>query len=103
MFLPQRWAFHVAATSRDNDHFQGASADKSTATNKGFHSPPELCGATVYFYFDLDAAALAGGHLFTEVCLAQIKMDGWMVNCMPVYSSWCTWDIKAALIDIFLC
>lgn len=67
VFLPQRWAFHVAAMSRDNDHFQGASADKSTATIKGFHSPPELCGATVYFYFDLDTAALGGGILFTEV------------------------------------
>lgn len=61
MFLPQCWAFHVTAMSRDNDHFQGASADKSTATIKGFHSPLELCGATLYFYFDSDAAALAGG------------------------------------------
>lgn len=29
--------------------------------------------ATV-FYFDSDAAALAGGHLFTEVCLAQVSV-----------------------------
>lgn len=64
VFLPEHWAFHVAPMSRDNDHFQGAAADKSTT--KGFHSPPELCGATVYFYFDLDAAALAGA-----ICLLR--------------------------------
>lgn len=79
MFLPQCWAFHVAAMSRDNDHFQGASADKSTITIKGFHSPPELCGTTVYFCFDSDAAALTGGHLFTGVCLAQVKTQ--MLDC----------------------
>lgn len=63
----------MAAISRDNDHLQGASADKSTATIKGFHSSLELCGATVYFRFDLHVTALAGGHLFTEVYLAQVK------------------------------
>lgn len=68
MFLPESRAFHVAAMSRDNDHFRGASADKSTATIKGFLSPLELCGVTVVFYFDLVAAALVGGNLFTEVC-----------------------------------
>lgn len=59
MFLPGRRAFHVAAMSGDNDRFQGASVDKSTATMRGFHSPPERRGAKVRF--NVAAAAFVRG------------------------------------------
>lgn len=51
----------------DNDHFRGASADKSTAAIKGFHSPLQLRGAAVDFYFDLDLAASVG----EDICLQR--------------------------------
>lgn len=92
MFLPQRRAFHVTAMSSDNDHFQGNSADKSTAAIKGFHSPLELCGATVYFYTDryTDAAALAGGFGSLRSVIREAKLYASLLYLMCMGHYRCT-------------